>query len=214
MKYIFVAGAPGSKWSSVVKNIYYSPSINRTDYSEKRTYWHDASGQLELMHLGAYWDPGMEFGGDFIDLDKMTRDECEAEFDRPFEEGSEGIKIIKSHVFCHHLDFIAKTWADCPIVIVQRPNDACLGWWVKCGHFAITYPLYHDYYHNLREMATHIKNQNADVEIWRIHNEIIRMNNNRELSRALGIELPPDEYTQYYSTSDVKVEVNLPKYRK
>jgi len=34
MKYIFVAGAPGSKWSSVVKNIYYSESIDRSDYSD------------------------------------------------------------------------------------------------------------------------------------------------------------------------------------
>ena len=60
MKYIFVAGAPGSKWSSVVKNIYYSPSVDQSDYSDARTYYHDASGQRELMHLGAYFDPGME----------------------------------------------------------------------------------------------------------------------------------------------------------
>ena len=32
-KYIFVSGAPGSKWSSVVKNIYYSPSIDSSDAS-------------------------------------------------------------------------------------------------------------------------------------------------------------------------------------
>ena len=66
MKYIFVAGAPGSKWSSVCKNIYYSDSIDQTDASENREYWHDASGQLDLMHIGAYFDPGMEFG-DFFD---------------------------------------------------------------------------------------------------------------------------------------------------
>ena len=214
MKYIFVAGAPGSKWSSTVKNIYYSPSIDRSDYTVERTYWHDAPGHLELMHLGAYWDPGMEFGGDFLELDQMTKEECESEFDRPFTENNNGIRIIKSHVFCHHLEFISKTWEDCPIVIVRRSNDACLGWWVKCGHFNITYPLYHDYYHNLREMATHITNQNGDLERWRIGNPTIPVNNNRELSRALGIEIPPEEYIQYYSTSDVKVEVNLPKYRR
>ena len=43
MKYIFVAGAPGSKWSSVCKNIYFSDSIDQTDASSKdREYWHDA----------------------------------------------------------------------------------------------------------------------------------------------------------------------------
>ena len=61
MKYIFVAGAPGSKWSSVVKNIYYSPSVDRSDFSLDRTYYHDATGRTELMHMGAYFDPGMEF---------------------------------------------------------------------------------------------------------------------------------------------------------
>ena len=84
MKYIFCAGAPGSKWSSLIKNIYYSPSVDRTDYSEARTYWHDAPGQLELMHLGAYFDPGMEFGDFFDCLNEHTKEECEAEFDRPF----------------------------------------------------------------------------------------------------------------------------------
>ena len=34
MKYIFLAGAPGSKWSSVCKNIYFSKDINHTDYKD------------------------------------------------------------------------------------------------------------------------------------------------------------------------------------
>ena len=55
MKYIFVSGAPGSKWSSVVKNIYYSADVDSTDYSESRTYRHDASGTMELLHMGVYW---------------------------------------------------------------------------------------------------------------------------------------------------------------
>ena len=103
MKYIFVAGAPGSKWSSVCKNIYYSDSIDQTDASEEREYWHDASGELDLMHIGAYFDPGMEFGDFFGDLNKYTKEECEAEFDRPFS--GEGVRIVKSHVFAHHIDF-------------------------------------------------------------------------------------------------------------
>ena len=51
MKYIFVAGAPGSKWSSVCKNIYFSDSIDQSDYSKDREYWHDADGgKMHLMH--------------------------------------------------------------------------------------------------------------------------------------------------------------------
>jgi hypothetical protein len=41
-KYILVTGAPGSKWSSVVKNIYWSDDIDRTDYSKDREYYHEA----------------------------------------------------------------------------------------------------------------------------------------------------------------------------
>ena len=84
MKYIFVAGAPGSKWSSVVKNIYHSPDIDRGDYSDARTYYHDAGGKMDLMHLGAYFDPGMEFGDWFDQLDQNSKGMCEAEFDRPW----------------------------------------------------------------------------------------------------------------------------------
>lgn len=204
-KYIFVAGAPGSKWSSVVKNIYYSPDLDRSDYTDERTYYHDASGQMDLMHLGVYWDPGMEFGHGFDKLNEMTVEQCEAEFDRPFT-GS-GIRIIKSHVFCHHLDFLRKNWPDCAIIAVHRPNDACLGWWVRCGHFDITYPSYDAYYKNLREMSHIIDHQNRDLIKWMLDNPTRRVNNNKELCRALGIALPSADYEQYYNLTDIRVEV-------
>ena len=87
--YILFTGAPGSKWSSVVKNIYWSDDIDHTDYSEARIYHHDADtpGRKHLMHIGAYWDPGMEFNID--------------EWDKPFTV--KGKRIIKSHTFAHQL---------------------------------------------------------------------------------------------------------------
>jgi hypothetical protein len=203
LKYIFVAGAPGSKWSSVVKNIYYSPNIDQTDYSEDRTYWHDASGTLELMHLGAYFDPGMEFGDWFDRLDQHSKSTCEAEFDRPFS--GTGVRIIKSHVFMHHIGFLKKNWPDCPIILVHRGDDACLGWWVKCGHFNITYPKYNDYYQDLRQMAVEIKRQNADMRShWDLASFVY---DNIELCRHLGIDLPPEPYRQNYADSKVRVKI-------
>ena len=77
MKYIFVAGAPGSKWSSVVKNIYFSPTIDRTDYRDEWTYYHDASGTMDLMHLGAYFDPGMECSLP-EDIESLNRERSES----------------------------------------------------------------------------------------------------------------------------------------
>ena len=207
MKYIFVAGAPGSKWSSVVKNIYYSSDVDQSDYSDARTYYHDASGQLDLMHLGAYFDPGMEFGGFFNDLSNHSKEACEAEFDRPFS-GS-GVRIIKSHVFANHIDYIRDTWPDCPIVLVHRDDDACLGWWVKCGHFDITYPLYHDYYKNLKTMASIIKQQNAGIQdaVWNYKLTRKHPKSSLELCDTLGIKYPPREYHQNYSKNNIEVTV-------
>ena len=205
MKYIFCAGAPGSKWSSLIKNIYYSPSVDRTDYTEARTYWHDAPGQLELMHLGAYFDPGMEFGDFFDRLDEHTREECEAEFDRPFT--GEGVRIIKSHVFAHHIDFIKRTWPDCPVILAHRGDDAALGWWVKCGHFNITYPSYDKYYKDLRTMAGIIADQNCDIQTAWDKYEGMMPTDNFALAHILGIRPAPDEYKQNYNNSDLGVKV-------
>ena len=205
MKYIFVAGAPGSKWSSVVKNIYYSPDIDRSDYSDARTYYHDASGRRELMHLGAYFDPGMEFGRFFHRLPEFDFYHCEAEFDAPFS--GEGVRIVKSHVFANNIDYLKKTWPDCPIVLVHRDDDACLGWWVKCGHFDITYPDYAEYYKDLRTMAGIIKQQNSGIVAAQRRYSGRNPLNNQDLAGLLGIAQPPAEYAQDYGQSNIRVTV-------
>ena len=206
MKYIFVAGAPGSKWSSVVKNIYYSPSINRSDYSDERTYYHDASGEMQLMHLGAYYDPGMEFGLP-ESMSTLTKKQAEELFDRPFS--GTGVRIIKSHIFSYrdNIDYLRELWPDCPIVLVHRDNDSCLGWWVKCGHFDITYPLYKEYYQDLKHMAQIIKRQNEGLlKAWNNYDGT-EVYSNLRLALRLGIDSPPIEYNQNYTDNDIKVKV-------
>ena len=54
--YILFTGAPGSKWSSVAKNIYRSPDIDQSDSTSERAY-----NKGEARHIGSYFDPGMEF---------------------------------------------------------------------------------------------------------------------------------------------------------
>lgn len=204
-KHVFVAGTPGSKWSSVCKNIYHSPSVDRSDHSDARTYYHSAWGQPELMHLGAYFDPGMEFGKRFMRLPQLSKAEAEAEFNRPFS--GDGVRIIKSHVFCHHLDHLRSTWPDTPIVLVHRPDDACLGWWVKCGQFDITYPDY-QYYGNLEMMAMHIAQQNRDLLGFARKNSVsFDIINNTELASKLGLQEPPEGYQQDYQQGDIRVAV-------
>ena len=205
MKYIFVSGAPGSKWSSVVKNIYYSPDIDSSDYSDARTYYHDASGTMDLMHLGVYWGPALEFGDQFERLDQYTKEQNEAEFDRPFS--GEGIRIIKSHVFGYHIDYIKQTWPDCPIVLIDRSDDACLGWWVKCGEFQISYPLYRDYYKDLRQMSAAIAKENEGNRRAARDYPGYEVETNRQLARTLNIAVPDEMYYQDYIKSDIKVTV-------
>ena len=208
MKYIFVAGAPGSKWSSVVKNIYYSPDVDRSDWRDDWTYYHDASGKMELMHTGAYFDPGMacplpEF------LSVMNKQQAEESFDYPFDKNAQGVRIIKSHIFSYkeNIKWLRENFPECPIVLVHRNDDACLGWWVKCGHFNITYPSYAEYYKDLPEMAKIIKRQNAGIlDAWWAHNGKV-VTTNKELAKALNIEQPPAEYEQNYVVSDVRVMV-------
>ena len=204
MKYIFCAGAPGSKWSSLIKNIYYSPSVDRSDYSEARTYWHDAPGQLELMHLGAYFDPGMEFELP-ADLTELSKTELERRFDSPFS--GTGVRIIKSHIFAHNIDFLRHTWPDSPIILAHRSDDACLGWWVKCGHFNITYPSYTKFYKDLRTMAGIIADQNRDIQTAWDRYKGTYPSDNIELCEDLDIELAPKEYQQDYNKSDLGVKV-------
>jgi len=204
MKYIFVAGAPGSKWSSVVKNIYWSTDIDHTDYSEARTYWHDAPGQLELMHTGAYFDPGMEFDLP-EDLESHSKEQLEKIFDSAFS--GEGIRIVKSHMFSIHLDLIRRIWPDCPIVLVHRDDDACLGWWVKCGHFNITYPSYDYYFRDFKTMAQRIKQENLGIINARLKYSGLSPIDNLGLAGILGIEPPTAEYSQNYGQSDVRVTV-------
>jgi hypothetical protein len=206
MKYIFMAGAPGSKWSSVAKNIYFSADIDRSDASSQREYWHDASGTRQLMHMGAYFDPGMEMDLP-VDLSLHSREHLEQLFDSAFAADGTGVRIIKSHIFSHHLDFIKQTWPECPIVLVHRPDDACLGWWVKCGHFDITYPKYDKYYIDLRHMAGIIAKQNADILTAWYDNSCFFLGDNVILADTLGIARPPKEYYQSYTAADIEVTV-------
>jgi hypothetical protein len=157
------------------------------------------------MHLGAYFDPGMEFGDWFDDLGSHSKQQCEEEFDRPFS-GS-GVRIIKSHVFANHIDFLKSQWPECPLILVHRDDDACLGWWVRCGHFNITYPSYSKYYKNLREMSQIIDWQNRDIRAAWDHWDGVVPRDNVELASMLQLETPPSEYQQQYQPSDIEVKV-------
>ena len=159
---------------------------------------------MELMHLGAYFDPGMEF--DLPDnLFTLSKDALEDIFNSAFT--GEGVRLIKSHIFANNIDFLRACWPDCPVILVHRPDDACLGWWVKCGHFDITYPKYDEYYKDLRTMANIIKEQNSGIVAATMKYPGKTPLNNTMLCGILNIQQPPVEYQQNYGSSDVRVTV-------
>ena len=191
--YILMTGAPGSKWSSVFRSIHKSADVDSTDYTEERTYWHDADtpGQKQLMHTGAYWDPGMEFNNAIQD------------WDHPFS--GMGKRIIKSHTFSHQLKNL-KTLGY-PIVMVYRGNKQCIDWWKLCGGFKITYPNY-QYFENMDKMFQHIEQENKDIldfiDSEAGSNKITNPENNIELCKALNISYPKDTLINY-TERDIKI---------
>ena len=199
MKYIFIAGAPGSKWSSVARNIYFSPSIDRSDSNEQRQY-------AQTGHCGAYWDPGMEF--DIPDqLGTLTPEQAQAQWDTPFS--GTGVRIVKSHVFCYreNIDYLRTHWPNAPIVLVYRPDDACVGWWVRAGEFSISYPNYEPYYQNLSVMCDRVTAMNRGLQsAWHSYDGT-EPKTNRELAEILKLEPPPLQYAQNYAVHDIAVKV-------
>jgi hypothetical protein len=142
------------------------------------------------------------------DLTQLNREQLEALFEPPFQfKESKGTRIIKSHVFSNHIDHLRKLFPETPIVIVHRNDDACLGWWVKCGHFDITYPDYHKYFKDLKNMARIIKSQNKDILAawWKYKGRVVA--DNIQLAQALNISAPEKEYAQDYVVSDIRVMV-------
>lgn len=201
MKYIFIVGAPGSKWSSVAKNIYSSASIDCSDNSTDRHYT-DCAGSVN--HVGAYFDPGMEFGQEFDRIDQFSRTHNELEFDKPFT--GTGIRIIKSHVLANHIEYLKKAWSDCPVVTVQRSNDACMGWWTRAGGWNITYPNYRPYYKDDYTIYEHIVTQNKNISIANNKYNATTVNNNYQLAQLLNI-LPPNSWQDYIADDIIVTKI-------
>lgn len=187
----------------MAKSIYFSPDVDRSDDSAQRSYAHPGAYNGQPMHLGSYFDPGMEFGTWFDRLDQHTTQECEQEFDRPFS--GTGVRIIKSHMFMYHVGFLKQHWPDCPIILVHRGDDASLGWWVRCGGFRIAYPDYTKYYKDLDFMAAEINRQNAAMRpYWDLGSFVY---DNQDLCDHLHLAHPPSEYQQNYADHKIRVKV-------
>jgi hypothetical protein len=202
MSYIFLTGAPGSRWSSVAANISSSKTIDSTDQSEERQYTHGVA-----THRGSYFDPGMEYGNWFNDISSRDDKQNEAEFNKPFKGilNKSKYRIIKSHTFATGLGYLHETWSYAKIVLVYRSNSSCFDWWKEAGGFDIKYPNY-AWYKNDANMKKQIALQNKHIKAFmKKHKLKWNVEDNEQLSYALGIALPYGNPYQIYKENDLKV---------
>lgn len=184
MKYIFLAGAPGSKWSSVSSDL---RTFNNVNTSDEHSGSYMKPGEITPMHTGAYWDPGMEFGSNFDQIPHLTVEEMEYEFDRPFATIDNHPRIIKSHQFGKWIKNIISRpeWEYNPMVLVHRPAEDAEKWWHKAGGWGIDYPSYEWYRGN---MTSEIHRQTREIEHFIDNNPVHKVENVRELAQILGME--------------------------
>lgn len=193
MSYIFIIGAPGSRWSAVARSIYQSTNIDRSDANKERTY-----NSSMAKHQGAYFDPGMEFGEWFPNIQTYDRQHVMSEFDRPFKnlKHVDKSRIIKSHTLSLNIDYLAEEWKFSKTILVYRPNDECFSWWQEAGGFNIGYPSY-AWYKDDDNMKLEINKQNtAILKYMEINKLDWNINDSAELCMSLSIA-PTKKFVKY-----------------
>ena len=194
--YIFFTGAPGSKWSGLAKWLYWSPSIDQSDYKfVDREYFKDKNSYP--MHTGSYFDPGMEFNL--------------GEWDKPFI--GDKTKLIKSHAIAEDLSY----FKNYPIIMVHRDDKTCIDWWYEAGGFDISYPDYKPYYKDRKTMWEKIQAQNIGIRQFIRSNYTFQCETLYDVNEILNLDLPPGYNPKYPSEklspfidNDIKVYVYSP----
>jgi hypothetical protein len=126
-----------------------------------------------VHHFGAYFGPYNEIGENFEDLSKLTKEEFLAEIKKPFSNWDTGVKIIKSHWFCHNknLDWLVSNFPDASIMLFYNGNEASYKWWMYNGGFDITFPSY-QWYQNDEHMYDVIQENNKTITDFAKHHLI------------------------------------------
>jgi hypothetical protein len=195
--FVFVAGAPGSKWSTVAYGLTFCEGVDTTDVDATRRYLAVPS----TRHVGSYFGPGMEYGQDFDRLGERDPDSLFAELVRPFR--APGTKILKSHLFSRHLDHLERCFPAARFAVAHRSDDACLEWWLQAGGFDISYPNY-AWYREADNMRAQIALDNRAIEDA-VASRGIRLSKRRSLSpllHELGMRLPNAGLTELMTALD------------
>lgn len=156
---ILATGAPGSGWSGGLRAISFANEINNTDITSDNVY---CGPSQRGHHYGAYFGPYEQYGHHFDRLNELSKEEIVAEFKKPFRHFG-GIKIIKSHQFSYHLDYLVSLFPKARLICFFRETDELtFDWWHKCGGWGITHPNY-KWYENDERMKRQIAVENRAI---------------------------------------------------
>lgn len=176
---IFLTGCPGCRWSSTYNFISKNSSINTTDQKEENV-WHMTVKHVDgtLLNIGnhkaTYWGPYHQHGQRFDNLYELSKSEILTEFMEPFENWDK-IKVIRSHWFSYHLEYLHNLFPKAKIVSCYANDIDSFYRWHKCGGWGITYPKY-VWYENDSRMLEKIKEENY---------KILKFNRDRNVSFEL-----------------------------
>jgi hypothetical protein len=163
---ILMVGCPGSRWSNVHRWICVHPSINKTDWSAEKG-WSALSYNINNevsnvgIHYGSYWGPGNYYGEKFDRLNELSKEEILSEFMEAYETWDD-IKIIKSHWFAYHLDYIHALFPDATVIACYSGDVDSMYWWHKCTGWGLGYAGYAWYVDDVR-MYEKIKEENSNI---------------------------------------------------
>ena len=163
---ILGTGVPGSKWSGILKAINVTDEVinmsnDAIECKHGLTFYHTQAKTNKHygFHYGTYWGPYHELGKTFDNIHLMSKKDIIIEFAKAFQNWDK-LKLVKSHWFLYHLDFLIDMFPKVRIIGCYLPDDISFRWWHKLGGWDITYPPY-DWYVDDTKMQEDIKIGNA-----------------------------------------------------
>tara|TARA_B100000427_G_scaffold312937_1_gene304867 strand:+ start:1076 stop:1825 length:750 start_codon:yes stop_codon:yes gene_type:complete len=175
---IFYVAIPGSGWAklSLLLGCCAKLNLNKSDRRGDREETGKQGDTGCVHHKGAFWDPGMEFGDGFDDLEKNhTKESFKAECLRPFTEINDQNYLIRSHFFAEtkNLNWLKKNFPNNKIILVLRDTKLCWEGWNTAMNFTGRYPSYKAWmkYTFIRD---HPENYDKMWSLMQRHDKMIR----------------------------------------
>jgi len=175
---IFYVAVPGSGWAklSLLLGCCGKLNLNLTDRSPHREEIGKQGNTGCVHHKGAFWDPLMEFGEGFDDLEKnYTKESFKAECLRPFTEINDQNYLIRSHFFAEtkNLNWLKKNFPNNKIIFVLRETKLCREGWNTGMYFTGRYPSY-KFWMKYTFIRDHPENYNKMWDYILRHDKMIR----------------------------------------